>query len=61
MMRKIRIFTLAVLAASALAVNAFADVMSPGAYLVQTGALPALLVILVVVITALVVRKRKKK
>ena len=60
-MKKLRIWTLAALAAWALAVNAFADVMSPGAYLVQTGALPALLVVLVVVITALVVRKRNKR
>ena len=60
-MKRLHILALAILTASSLAVNAFADVMSPGAYLVQTGALPAVLIILVVVVTVLVVRKRKKK
>lgn len=47
--------------AAALAVPAWADVISPGELLVQSGVLPALLVIAVVVVTAIVVRKKKKK
>ena len=45
----------------ALAVPAWADVISPGEMLVQSGVLPALLVIAVVVVTAIIVRKNKKK
>ena len=43
-----------------LAVPAWADVISPGEALVQSGVLPAVLVVAVVVVTALVVRKKKK-
>ena len=45
----------------ALAVPAWADVISPGEMLVQSGILPAVLVIAVVVVTAIIVRKKKTK
>ena len=45
----------------ALAVPAWADVISPGEMLVQSGILPAVLVIAVVVVTAIIVRKKKRK
>ena len=52
---------LAVVVAASLGVNAWADVVSPGEMLVQSGILPAVLVIAVVVVTAIIVRKNKKK
>ena len=57
MTRLVLLFALAAL----LAVPAWADVISPGEMLVQSGVLPALLVIAVVVVTAIIVRKNKKK
>ncbi len=57
MKRLVLLFALAAL----LAVPAWADVISPGEMLVQSGVLPALLVIAVVVVTAIIVRKNKKK
>ena len=57
MKRLLLLFALAAL----LAVPAWADVISPGEMLVQSGVLPALLVIAVVVVTAIIVRKNKKK
>ena len=47
--------------AALLAVPAWADVISPGEMLVQSGVLPVVLVIAVVVVTAIIVRKNKKK
>ena len=61
MKRKISGVLLAVLAAMSLSVNAWADVISPGEALVQSGILPAVLVIAVVVVTAVIVRKKRKK
>ena len=52
---------LAVLAAMSLSVNAWADVISPGEALVQSGILPAVLVIAAVIVTAIIVRKKRKK
>ena len=52
---------LAVVVAASLGVNAWADVVSPGEALVQSGILPAVLVIAVVVVTAIIVRKNRKK
>ena len=52
---------LAVVVAASLGVNAWADVVSPGEMLVQSGILPAVLVIAVVVVTAIIVRKNRKK
>ena len=57
MKRLVLLFALAAL----LAVPACADVISPGEMLVQSGVLPAVLVIAVVVVTAIIVRKNKKK
>lgn len=57
MKRLVLLFALAAL----LAVPAWADVISPGEMLVQSGVLPAVLVIAVVVVTAIIVRKNKKK
>ena len=57
MKRLVLLFVLA----TVLAVPAWADVISPGEMLVQSGVLPALLVIAVVVVTAIIVRKNKKK
>ena len=57
MKRLVLLFVLA----TVLAVPAWADVISPGEMLVQSGVLPAVLVIAVVAITAIVVRKKKKK
>ena len=57
MKRLVLLFVLA----TVLTVPAWADVISPGEMLVQSGILPAVLVIAVVVITAIVVRKKKKK
>ena len=57
MKRLVLLFALAAL----LAVPAWADVISPGEMLVQSGILPAVLVIAVVVVTAIIVRKKKKK
>ena len=51
----------AVLGAAPLSVNAWADVISPGEALVQSGILPAVLVIAVVIVTAVIVRKKRKK
>ena len=61
MKRRISGVLLAVLAAMSLSVNAWADVISPGEALVQSGILPAVLVIAVVVVTAVIVRKKRKK
>ena len=52
---------LAVVVAASLGVNAWADVVSPGEMLVQSGILPAVLVIAVVVVTVIIVRKNRKK
>ena len=52
---------LAVVVAASLGVNAWADVVSPGEMLVQSGILPAVLVIAVVVVTAIILRKNRKK
>ena len=52
---------LAVFVAASLGVNAWADVVSPGEMLVQSGILPAVLVIAVVVVTAIILRKKRKK
>ena len=52
---------LAVFVAASLSVNAWADVVSPGEALVQSGILPAVLVIAAVIVTAAVVRKKRKK
>ena len=52
---------LAVVVAASLGVNAWADVVSPGEMLVQSGILPAVLVIAVVVVTAIILRKKRKK
>ena len=57
MKRLVLLFALAAL----LAVPAWADVISPGEMLVQSGVLPVVLVIAVVVVTAIIVRKNKKK
>ena len=61
MKRRISGVLLAVLAAMSLSVNAWADVISPGEALVQSGILPAVLVIAAVVMTAIIVRKKRKK
>ena len=61
MKRRISGVLLAVLAAMSLSVNAWADVISPGEALVQSGILPAVLVIAAVVVTAIIVRKKRKK
>ena len=61
MKRKISGVLLVVLAAMSLSVNAWADVISPGEALVQSGILPAALVIAVVIVTAIIVRKKRKK
>ena len=61
MKRRISGVLLAVLAAMSLSVNAWADVISPGEALVQSGILPAVLVIAVVVVTAIILRKKRKK
>ena len=61
MKRRLSGVLLAVLAAVSLSVNAWADVISPGEALVQSGILPAVLVIAAVVVTAIVVRKKRKK
>ena len=61
MKRKISGVLLAVLAAMSLSVNAWADVSSPGEALVQSGILPAVLVIAAVVVTAIIVGKKRKK
>ena len=61
MKRRISGVLLAVLAAVSLSVNAWADVISPGEALVQSGILPAVLVIAVVIVTAIIVRKKRKK
>ena len=61
MKRRISGVLLAVLAAASLSVNAWADVISPGEALVQSGILPAVLVIAVVVVTVIIVRKNRKK
>ena len=61
MKRRISGILVAVLAAASLSVNAWADVISPGEALVQSGILPAVLVIAAVVVTAAVVRKKRKK
>ena len=61
MKRKISGVLLAVLAAMSLSVNAWGDVISPGEALVQSGILPAVLVIAVVIVTAVIVRKKRKK
>ena len=61
MKRKIFGVLLAALAAASLSVNAWADVISPGEALVQSGILPAVLVIAVVIVTAIIVRKKRKK
>ena len=61
MKRRISGALLAVLAAMSLSVNAWADVISPGEALVQSGILPAVLVIGVVIVTAVIVRKKRKK
>ena len=61
MKRRISGVLLAVLAAMSLSVNAWADVISPGEALVQSGILPAVLVIAVVIVTAIIVRKKRKK
>ena len=61
MKRRISGVLLAALAAVSLSVNAWADVISPGEALVQSGILPAVLVIAVVVVTAIIVRKNRKK
>ena len=61
MKRRIFGVLLAVLAATSLSVNAWADVISPGEALVQSGILPAVLVIAVVIVTAIIVRKKRKK
>ena len=52
---------LAVVVAASLGVNAWADVVSPGEMLVQSGIVPAVLVIAVVVVTAIILRKKRKK
>ena len=57
MKRLVLLFALAAL----LAVPGWADVISPGEMLVQSGVLPVVLVIAVVVVTAIIVRKNKKK
>ena len=57
MKRLVLLFVLA----TVLAVPAWADVISPGEMLVQSGVLPVVLVIAVVVVTAIIVRKNKKK
>ena len=61
MKRRISGILVAVLAAASLSVNAWADVISPGEALVQSGILPAVLVIAVVVVTAIILRKKRKK
>lgn len=61
MKRRISGVLLAVLAATSLSVNAWADVISPGEALVQSGILPAVLVIAAVIVTAVIVRKKRKK
>ena len=61
MKRRISGILVAVLAAASLSVNAWADVISPGEALVQSGILPAVLVIAVVIVTAVIVRKKRKK
>ena len=61
MKRRISGVLLAVLAAMSLSINAWADVISPGEALVQSGILPAVLVIAAVVVTAIIVRKNRKK
>ena len=61
MKRRISGVLLAVLAAMSLSVNAWADVISPGEALVQSGILPAVLVIAAVVVTVIIVRKNRKK
>ena len=61
MKRRISGVLLAVLAAMSLSVNAWADVISPGEALVQSGILPAVLVIAVVIVTAIILRKKRKK
>ena len=59
-MKRFGALLFAALTACALTGNAFADVISPGQFLVETGILPVFLVILVVVFTALAIRKKKK-
>lgn len=57
MKRLVLLFVLA----TVLAVPAWADVISPGEMLVQSGILPAVLVIAAVIVTAVIVRKKRKK
>ena len=61
MKRRISGVLLTVFVAASLSVNAWADVISPGEALVQSGILPAVLVIAAVVVTAVIVRKKRKK